>query len=157
MCLKVNWLLFGSKHTKHINYCYFFIPDKIADGNFEVLYCPTEIMWANVLTEPKQGGSFRLDRSHLMNIPINYDGNAGPLKTSPLLLPSDKHPLCHNWMNNQLPKTLIIHFRSVLWIKYPSPMTLVAGTPPTLITRKLTPLGSSLSWADRVRIPIAAK
>jgi hypothetical protein len=45
----------------------------------------------------------------------------------------------------------------LLGIKYSSPTKLVPGTPPTLITRKPSSLGSSLSWADCVRIPIAAK
>jgi hypothetical protein len=44
---------------------------KIADGDLKVIYCPTEIMWAEVLTKPKQGRPFCLNRSHLMNIPIN--------------------------------------------------------------------------------------
>ncbi len=67
--------------------------DKIADGDLEVLYCPTEIMWANVLTKPKQGGPFCLDRSHLMNVPINYDDDAKRLNTHRLLLPSDECPI----------------------------------------------------------------
>ena len=50
-------------------------------------------MWANVLTKPKQGGPFRLDRSHLMNVPINYDDDAKHLKTHPLLLPLDECPI----------------------------------------------------------------
>jgi hypothetical protein len=45
----------------------------------------------------------------------------------------------------------------MLGIKYPSPMKLVPWTPLIPITWKLTPLRSSLSWADSVRIPIAAK
>jgi hypothetical protein len=69
----------------------------------------------------------------------------------------DECPLCPNQMNDQLIKTPIIHSRSVLGINYQSPMKLVPGTPPMSITWKLTPLGSSLSWADRVRIPIATK
>ncbi len=76
MRLKVNGSFSSSKCTKHIHCRYFFILDKIADGDLEVLYCPTEIMWADVLTKPKQGGPFCLDRSHLMNVPINYDDDA---------------------------------------------------------------------------------
>ena len=47
-------------------------------------------MWAGVFTKPKQGGPFHLDRSHLMNVPINYDDDAERLKTHPLLLPLDE-------------------------------------------------------------------
>jgi hypothetical protein len=71
MRLEVNGSFSSSKCTNHIKCQYFFICDKIADGDLKVLYCPTEIMWANVLTKPKQGGLFHLDRSHLMNVPIN--------------------------------------------------------------------------------------
>ncbi len=35
-----------------------------------------------------------------MNVPINYDNDAKCLKTNPLLLPSDKHPLCPNQMKD---------------------------------------------------------
>ncbi len=38
------------------------------------------MMWANVLTKPKQGGPFRFERSHLMNIPINYDDDVERIK-----------------------------------------------------------------------------
>ncbi len=43
----------------------FFIRNKLDNGDLEVVYCPTEIVWADVLTKPKQGGPFRLDRSIL--------------------------------------------------------------------------------------------
>jgi hypothetical protein len=71
---------------------YFFIRDKIANGNLEDIYCSTEMMWANVLTKPKQGGPLRLNCSHVMNIPINYDDNIKRTKTHPLLLPQDERP-----------------------------------------------------------------
>jgi hypothetical protein len=90
MRLEVNGSFSSSKQTKHIKCRYFFIRDKIADGNLKVIYCPTEIMWANVLTKPKQGGPFRLNRSHLMNIPINYNDDIKRTKTPPLLLPQDE-------------------------------------------------------------------
>jgi hypothetical protein len=63
--------------------------------------------------KPKHGGPFHLDRSNLMNVPINSDEDAEQLKTNPLLLPSDERPLCPYQMNDQLPKTPIIHSRSV--------------------------------------------
>jgi hypothetical protein len=92
-----------------------------------------------------------------MNVSINYDDNTKCLKTNPLLLPSDDHPLCPKRMKDQLPKTPIVYSRSLLGIKYPNPTKLVPGTPPMPITQKLTPLGSSLSWTDHVRIPIATE
>jgi hypothetical protein len=44
MQLEVNGSFSSSKHTKHIKCRYYFICDKIADDDLEVMYCPTEIM-----------------------------------------------------------------------------------------------------------------
>jgi hypothetical protein len=75
MQLKVNGSFLSSKCTKHIKCRYFFIGNKIEDRDLAVQYCQTEIMWADVLTKPKQSRPFRLNRSHLMTIPINYDND----------------------------------------------------------------------------------
>ncbi len=156
-CFKVNGSFSSSKCTKHIKCRYFFIRDKIANGNLKVLHCPTEIMWANVLTKLKQSRPFRLDRSHLMNVPINNDDNAKCLKTHPLLLPLDEHPIIHKQIKDQLHKTPIFYSRSVLGIKYPSPMKPVPGTPLLPITQVLTSNRSELTWADCVRISVATE
>ena len=37
-----------------------------------VEYCPTEEMWADILTKPLQGAPFRKMRSVLMNMPEHY-------------------------------------------------------------------------------------
>jgi hypothetical protein len=50
MQLEVNGSFSSSKCTKHIKCRYFFIHNKIKDGDLTVQYCPTEIMWADVLT-----------------------------------------------------------------------------------------------------------
>jgi hypothetical protein len=90
MHLEVNGSFSSSKCTKDIKPRYFFICDKICNGDLEVIYCPTETMWADVLTKTKQGRLFRLDGSILMNIPINYDDDkVKPKLTHPLLLPKD--------------------------------------------------------------------
>ena len=44
----------------------------IKKGLMEVDYCPTEEMWADVLTKPLQGKAFREMRSKLMNMPVDY-------------------------------------------------------------------------------------
>ena len=62
----------GSKRTKHIKVRYFFIKDKIENGEVDVKYCPTEKMWSDVLTKPLQGQAFRAMRSQLMNCPEDY-------------------------------------------------------------------------------------
>jgi hypothetical protein len=100
MQLEFHGSFSSSKQTKHIKCRYYFICDKIADNNLEVMYCPTEIMWANFLTKPKQGAPFCLNRSHLMNIPINYNDDVECSKTHPLLLPKDER---NTQMNDQLP------------------------------------------------------
>jgi hypothetical protein len=92
MQLEVNGSYSSSKCMKHIKCRYFFIRDKIKDGDLAVQYSPTEIMWADVLTKPKQGGPFCLGRSQLMNIPINYNDDVEHLKTHPLLLLSEECP-----------------------------------------------------------------
>jgi hypothetical protein len=115
-------------------------------------------MWADVLTKPTQGGPFRLDRSHLMNFPINYDDDVERTKTHPLLLPQDERPkLSPKQMNDQLNKTPIIHPWSVLETESPSPMKHIPGTRPLPVTQKLDFLKRSLTWADQTRIPIATK
>ena len=53
--LAVNGTLSSSKRTKHIKARYFFIKDKIEEGEVEIRYCPTEKMWSDVLNKPKQG------------------------------------------------------------------------------------------------------
>jgi hypothetical protein len=131
---------------------------KIADGNLEVIYCPTEMMWADVLTKPKQGKPFRLNRSHLMNIPFNYDDNVERTNTHPLLLPQDESPkLSPKQMNDQLYKTPIIHPRSVLGTERPSLTKPVPGTRPLPITQRLDFPNRSLTQADQTRIPIATE
>ena len=44
------------------------------------------MMWCDVLTKPKQGATFRLDHSHLMNVPIDYDDDVESRRTHPSLV-----------------------------------------------------------------------
>ena len=43
-------------------------------------------MWCDILNKPTQGASYRLDRSHLMNVPIEYDNDVERRLTHPALL-----------------------------------------------------------------------
>ena len=36
-------------------------------------YCPTEKMGCDILNKTKQGDPYRLDCSHLMNFPVDYE------------------------------------------------------------------------------------
>jgi hypothetical protein len=63
----------SGKKTKHIKAKFFFVKDRIDAGEMKVTHCPTEEMWADVLTKPLQGKAFRLMRSKLMNCSIDYE------------------------------------------------------------------------------------
>jgi hypothetical protein len=63
----------SGKKTKHIKAKFFFIKDRIDDGEIKVIDCPTEEMWADNLTKPLQGMAFRTMRAILMNCPVNYE------------------------------------------------------------------------------------
>jgi hypothetical protein len=57
-----NRKMSSSKHTKHIKSKFFFITDRIHQGEVVVEYLPTKEMWIDVNTKPKQGFPFRRDR-----------------------------------------------------------------------------------------------
>ncbi len=63
--LEINSKGSSSKQTKHIKIRYFFIKDK---SN----HCPTELMWADPLTKPKQGKTYQEMQRMLMNIDDAY-------------------------------------------------------------------------------------
>jgi hypothetical protein len=54
---------------------FFFIKDRIDDGEMIVVNCPTEGMWADILTKPLHGKAFRVMRSKLMNCEEDYFEN----------------------------------------------------------------------------------
>ncbi len=62
----------SGKKTKHIKTKFFFIKDRVDDGEIKVTDCPTEEMWADIMTKPLQGTAFRVMRVELMNCPVNY-------------------------------------------------------------------------------------
>ncbi len=73
-------------------------------------------MWADVLTKPKQGSPFCLDRSILMNIPINYDNDIELKLTHLLLFSKDKQK---EMINQQAQQAPLIHPRSMLGTNLP--------------------------------------
>ncbi len=72
LSLANNGYVSSSKRTKHIKAKYFFIPHFHNTGELDLQYCPTEQMWADVLTKPLQGTKFCLMCAFLMNCPIDY-------------------------------------------------------------------------------------
>ena len=82
LSLAKNGYVSSSKRTKHIKAKYFFIRHFHKTGELDLQYCPTEQMWADVLTKPLQGAKFRLMRAFLMNCPLDYHED-------PILHPTD--------------------------------------------------------------------
>jgi hypothetical protein len=48
----------SSKRAKHIEIRYYYVADRIAKGDLSVVWCPTDKMIADFLTEPLQGKLF---------------------------------------------------------------------------------------------------
>ena len=72
LSLEKNGRISGSGRTKHIKAKYYLVKDKYNTNEIDLKYCPTESMWADVLTKPLQGQKFREMRSFLMNCPLDY-------------------------------------------------------------------------------------
>ncbi len=70
--LETNGKASSSKRTKHIKVKYFFIKDKVDQGEITIEHCPTEQMWTDINTKPKQGLAFRVFCGHVMGIPADY-------------------------------------------------------------------------------------
>jgi len=58
LLLEKNGRVSSSKHTMHIKAKYFLIKDYYDYGEIDLWYCPTDVMWANVLTKLLQGQKF---------------------------------------------------------------------------------------------------
>ena len=77
MLLKNNGKMSSSKRTKHIKMKYFFVIDKIEQGEVVVEHMPTDKMWIDVNTKPKMGRPVRVDGSKIMNCPIGLPKSSG--------------------------------------------------------------------------------
>ncbi len=75
LSLEKNGRILSSKRTKHIKAKFFLIKDYYEAGETDVRYCPTDVMWADVLTKPLQGQKFRDMRAFLQNCSRSYDDN----------------------------------------------------------------------------------
>jgi hypothetical protein len=75
LSLEKNGRISSSKRTKHIKAKYFLIKDYYNSGEIDLRYCPTDVMWADVLTKPLQGQKFRDMRAFLQNCPRDFDNN----------------------------------------------------------------------------------
>ena len=70
--LEVNGRMSSTKRTKHIKNKFFFVKDKVDQGEIEIRKRDTEDMWSEVCTKPKQGTPFRKDRSMIMGCPLDW-------------------------------------------------------------------------------------
>ncbi len=71
LLMKNNKFTSGRK-IKHIKAKFFFIKDKVDEGEIKVMDYPSKEMWADVLTKLLQGIAFRKMQAELMNCEVNY-------------------------------------------------------------------------------------
>ena len=97
MLLETNGKTNSSKWTNHIKVKYFFIKDKVDQGEVTIEHCPTGQMWSGINTKPKQGLLYCVFRGHVMGIPADYQDSdyVGKVPLSPkvLMLPLTKEQL----------------------------------------------------------------
>ena len=104
LSLAKNGYVSSSKRTKHIKAKYFFVRHYHNAGEIDLQYCPTEQMWADVLTKPLQGAKFRLLRAFLMNCPIDYSKDLVITPTSnPTLSSTTSSPSLQKHSHSFLP------------------------------------------------------
>jgi len=56
-----------SKRSRHIDIRHFWMTERVQQGDFTIVRCPTEVMWANILTKPLNGAQFAIERRGLTN------------------------------------------------------------------------------------------
>jgi len=72
--LEKNGRASSSKRTKHIEIRYYYVADRIANGDLTVVWCPTDKMIADFLTKPLQGKMFIKFRDVLIGaVPMWFD------------------------------------------------------------------------------------
>ncbi len=73
--LMKNGRFSSGKKTKHIKAKFFYIKDRVDEGDMRVIDCPAGKMWVDVLTKPLQGMAFKKMRAQLINCAIEYQEN----------------------------------------------------------------------------------
>jgi hypothetical protein len=69
MLLEKNGKASSGRRTRHIDIRYFFVTDRVKNGEMRIEYCPTEEMVADFFTKPLQGSLFRKLRGMILNTP----------------------------------------------------------------------------------------
>ena len=99
------------KKMKHINAKFFFIKDRVDDGEIKVINCPTKEMWVDIMTKQLQGTAFHVMRAELMYCPVNYEH------------PSEEEELSMKQQPIPAPKTVI--WKSVVATTFKKPQECV--------------------------------
>jgi hypothetical protein len=76
LSLEKNGRMSSWKWTKQFKAKYFLIKDYYDSGEIDLCYCPTDVMWADILTKPLQEQKFRDMRAFLQNCSWDYNNNA---------------------------------------------------------------------------------
>ena len=69
------------KRTKHIKIRYFFINDRVAQGDVSLVWCPTGEIIRDFITKTLQGALFCKFRDQIMGVILDQD--TGPGKSQP--------------------------------------------------------------------------
>jgi hypothetical protein len=80
--LETNGKASSSKRTKHINIRYFFITDRVSQGELSVAWCPTGEMTADFGTKSLQGSLFKKFRDRIMGVVVAQDPGSGKIETA---------------------------------------------------------------------------
>jgi hypothetical protein len=67
----------SGKKIKHIKAKFFFMKDRVDNGEIKVIDCPTKEMWADIMTKPLQGTAFKIMGAEMMNCPLEYQNPVG--------------------------------------------------------------------------------
>jgi hypothetical protein len=82
MLLEKNGKASSTKRTKHINIRYFFITDRISQGEVSLKWCPTADMVGDFMTKPLQGSLFTKFRDMIMGVVPTSDPGPGKANTA---------------------------------------------------------------------------
>ncbi len=92
--LEMNRKASSSKRTKHIKVKNYFVKQNKDLKEVTIEHCPTEQMWMDINTKPKQGGVFCEFKGHVLGILTDSNDNnykaTIPLTPEKLMLPMIK-------------------------------------------------------------------
>ena len=63
----------SGKCTKHLDVRYYFVTNKIKNGEVKIAYCPTKDMLGDFFTKLLQGSAFIKMRENILNLPSNVE------------------------------------------------------------------------------------